>query len=155
MNLHLLETRVPPPVLALTIGLLMWLAVRFWPLPEMPIPYRGPLALALALAGFAFTMAGIVPFRRARTTVNPLRPASASTLVTSGVYRVTRNPMYVGLLMVLLAWVVYLAVPWLLLGPLFFVLYMARFQIVPEERALAKLFGEAYLAYQRRVRRWL
>jgi protein-S-isoprenylcysteine O-methyltransferase Ste14 len=112
-------------------------------------------AAAIALAGIAFSAAGVLAFRRARTTVNPTRPEEATQLVRSGVYRITRNPMYVGLACLLVAWAVFLSSPWALLGPLAFVLYIGRFQIAPEERALAKLFGSDYSAYQAEVRRWL
>ena len=155
MSFQSLEHRIPPPVVAVAVGVAMWAVASFWPTPALPVACRWPLALVVALSGLISTLAGVISFRSARTTVNPLRPASASTLVTSGVYRITRNPMYVGLLMVLLAWAVFLSVPWALVGPLAFVFYMARFQIEPEERALAEVFGEQYLAYKQRVRRWL
>ena len=96
-----------------------------------------------------------VSLRRARTTVNPLRPERASALVTTGVYRITRNPMYVGMALMLLAWAVLLASPAALAGPVTFIAYMNRFQIGPEEDALDTLFGPDYAAYRSRVRRWL
>jgi len=105
--------------------------------------------------GVAFSATGILSFRRVRTTVNPTRPDEASVLVSTGIYRVTRNPMYVGLLLVLVAWAVFLASAWALLGVAGFVLYMNRFQIAPEERALSRLFGSEYASYKARVRRWL
>jgi protein-S-isoprenylcysteine O-methyltransferase Ste14 len=113
------------------------------------------LAAAIALMGIAFSGAGVLAFRRARTTVNPTRPEEATRLVRSGVYRITRNPMYVGLSCLLVAWAVFLSSLWALLGPLAFVLYIGRFQITPEERALAKLFASEYAAYRAEVRRWL
>ena len=106
-------------------------------------------------AGLLFVLAGGISFRRARTTVNPLKPEAASALVTSGIYRYTRNPMYVGFALWLLAWGLYLASPLVLLGVLGFVLYMNRLQIAPEERALGRLFGADFAAYRQRVRRWL
>jgi protein-S-isoprenylcysteine O-methyltransferase Ste14 len=111
--------------------------------------------MVLSLLGGVFSLGGIVAFRRARTTVNPHRPAKATVLVTTGVYRVTRNPMYLGLVFLLVASTVYLSVPLLLFGPLAFVLYIGRFQIRPEERVLAGLFGAEYSRYTSRVRRWL
>jgi protein-S-isoprenylcysteine O-methyltransferase Ste14 len=109
----------------------------------------------IALAGIALR-ARVTSFRRAQTTVDPTRPAKASALVVGGVYRLSRNPMYLGFLLLLLAWGVYLShLPSLLLAPLAFVLYLNRFQITPEERALESLFGDEYRAYKREVRRWL
>ena len=84
-----------------------------------------------------------------------MTPEAASALVRSGIYRTTRNPMYVGLLLILVAWAVLLSSVWTLLGPLVFVLYITRFQIIPEESALSALFGADYAAYQSSVRRWL
>jgi protein-S-isoprenylcysteine O-methyltransferase Ste14 len=84
-----------------------------------------------------------------------MKPASASSLVSSGVYRITRNPMYVGVLLVLVAWATFLAAPLALPGPLAFVLYIGRFQIAPEEAVLGKLFGAEYAEYKAKVRRWL
>ena len=112
-------------------------------------------AAIIALIGAAFAIAGFVSFRRAKTTVSPVKPHLASSLVSSGVYAVTRNPMYVGLMFVLVAWAVLLSSPFALVGPLAFYLYIGRFQIEPEERVLANLFGSDYANYRARVRRWL
>jgi len=109
----------------------------------------------MALTGIAIAIAGVVEFRRAQTTVNPLKPQATSRLVTSGIYRFTRNPMYLGFCMGLVASAVFLSSAWALLGPLAFVVYITRFQIAPEERALAGLFGDAFTDYQGRVRRWV
>ncbi len=150
-----LENKVPPPIVALVLALLMGLALFVGPQPNTSSVLRLPVAVGVALMGLAFSVAGLVAFRRAHTTVNPLQIDKASSLVTSGVYRITRNPMYVGLLLVLLGWATYLAAIWSLAGPLAFYGFMNRFQIEPEERVLNRLFGEAYQAYCGRVRRWL
>lgn len=150
-----LELKIPPPAVAALIAVAMWGVSSFTPLLEVPAPIRVALAIAIAVAGGGFSLAGVVAFRRARTTVNPMKPDTASSLVSSGVYRVTRNPMYVGLLFVLVAWSIYLSSAWALLGAVAFVLYIGRFQIAPEERVLSTLFGSEYAAYRSRVRRWL
>jgi protein-S-isoprenylcysteine O-methyltransferase Ste14 len=146
---------IPPPLVAVIIGAAMWGARSFVPLMEIPETLRIAVATTIALIAVAFDLAALFAFRRARTSFDPLRPAKASTLVVSGVYRITRNPMYLGLLLLLLAWTVHLSSVWLLFGPLMFILYMNRFQIPAEERALSALFPEEYAAYRRRVRRWL
>ncbi|WP_339546663.1 methyltransferase family protein [Pseudomonas sp. RA_35y_Pfl2_P32] len=151
-----MDNRIPPPLVATLFGLLMWFAARHSPgALELTIEWRAGLALMVLLAGVAICLAGVLSFRRARTTVNPLRPETASALVTSGVYRYTRNPMYLGFATVLIAWSIFLAWPLALLGVLGFVMYMNRFQIGPEERALARLFGRAFTQYCSQVRRWL
>jgi protein-S-isoprenylcysteine O-methyltransferase Ste14 len=150
-----LELKVPPPAVALLLGLGMWWLSPHTPAPDAPQTLRAGLAVLLVLVGGGFDMAGLWAFRQQRTTVNPLRPANSSALVTGGVYRFTRNPMYVGMALFLLAWAVWLGAPLALLGPVAFVAYITRFQIKPEERVLATLFGTAYADYTRRVRRWL
>ncbi len=133
----------------------MWLVARFSPAFTVDLPGRLGVALALAAAGAAVALAGVAEFRRVRTTVNPLRPERASALVTSGVYRWTRNPMYLGLALALLGWAAFLAHPLAALGVPAFVVWMSRWQIPREERALEGLFGEEFARYRTRVRRWL
>lgn len=150
-----LALRIPPPVVALAAALLMWAVASMFPSSRLANPIRVHVARALALAGVLVVAAGIVEFRRARTTVNPLNPGAASALVVSRIYRFSRNPMYLGFAIVLLAWAVCLSHPLSLLGVAAFVAYMNRFQIVPEERALRALFGQKFDAYGTRVRRWI
>lgn len=154
MNTHALDTRIPPPVVALIIALLMWNASAWWTVLEVPT-WRMPLVLLLVAVGAAFDLSGLWAFHRARTTVNPMKPGKTSSIVTNGVYRITRNPMYVGMALFLCAGAVMLWSPLALLGPLVFVVYISRFQIEPEERVLRERFGEVYADYCARVRRWL
>lgn len=150
-----LELKIPPPVVALLIAAAMWGISFATPPVEVPALIRVVAAITIALAGVGTAISGVVALRRARTTVNPLKPETSSALVTSGVYRLTRNPMYIGLALVLLAWAVFVASALAFLGPLLFILYISRFQIVPEERVLSAMFSAAYSAYQVKVRRWL
>ena len=149
-----LELRIPPPIVTVVVGALMWLAAWLAPQLACPLPARYVLAGALLIVGLAVSISGAVAFRRAGTTVNPLQPQKASVLVTSGLYRRTRNPMYLGLLIVLCAWALFLANWAALLGLPLFVLYLTRFQIIPEERALTAVFGDAFARYRSTVRRW-
>jgi len=150
-----LELKIPPPVVAVLMAGAMWRLSFIPPLLDVPTFIRVAAAATIALAGVGFSLAGIVSFRRAKTTVNPMKPETTSSLVRSGVYRVTRNPMYVGLLFVLVAWAVFLCSVWAALGPAAFVLYINHFQIAPEERVLSAMFGTGYSTYKARVRRWL
>jgi protein-S-isoprenylcysteine O-methyltransferase Ste14 len=150
-----LELKVPPPVVALDLALAMWAVSRFMRTFDVAVSIRIAIAIAIALVGGAFSAAGITAFHRAKTTLNPMKPETASSLVTGGIYQVTRNPMYVGLLFVLIAWAAFLCAPWTLAGPAVFVAYMTRFQIAPEERALMSAFGAEYASYKGSVRRWL
>jgi protein-S-isoprenylcysteine O-methyltransferase Ste14 len=150
-----LELKVPPPLLALFLAAAMWGLSHLEPQLGISVPFRRAAALVIALAGGTFDLLGLLAFRKSRTTIDPLQPQRASAFVTSGVYRVTRNPMYVGLAFLLAAWAVFLGALWPFLGPALYVLYVNRFQIEPEERILARLFGDDYARYTARVRRWL
>lgn len=150
-----LELKIPPPAIVVLVGAVMWEISRVAPSLGVPTDIRLLLALAVGLAGTGFAVAGVISVRRAKTTINPTKPQMTSSLVSSGIYVVTRNPMYLGLLFILIAWAIFLSSPWALLGPAAFFLYIRRFQIAPEERALSALFGAEYTAYLSKVRRWL
>jgi len=150
-----LELRIPPPIVALLIGAAMWFVSRSGPSLELPLFARAAAFIVIALVGGALAVAGDLEFRRASTTINPFKPESTTSLVTSGIYRFTRNPMYVGLTLGLVGWAAFLCSAWALAGPVAFVLYITRFQITPEERILAAKFGATYGDYALRVRRWL
>ena len=150
-----LELRVPPPALALVIAVLMWLLSLLAPALAFTIPGRLLIAIILAVAGVTTAVAGVITFARAKTTVNPTTPERSSSLVSWGIYSITRNPMYLGLLLELTAWAIFLSNPLPFLMLPVYMLYINRFQIAPEERALTSLFGREYAAYQSRVRRWI
>ena len=150
-----LELKIPPPVVAVLVALAMGWVSRYGVLEGVPLAWRVGAALVFAAVGAAFDVAGIIAFRRAKTTVNPMKPEKSAVLVSSGVYRITRNPMYVGMVFILLAWAVVLASLWALFGPILFAVCTTRFQIKPEERVLAARFGDEFASYRARVRRWL
>jgi protein-S-isoprenylcysteine O-methyltransferase Ste14 len=146
---------IPPPIVAAIVGVLMWAVNRWLELGRVESTFQTPVAIVLLVAGLLLMLAAVASFIAARTTVNPLRPSRASSLVTTGIFRLSRNPIYLGDLLLLAALAVWLGniVNLLLLVP--FVWYINRFQIIPEERALADRFGASYVAYCARVRRWL
>jgi protein-S-isoprenylcysteine O-methyltransferase Ste14 len=150
-----LELKVPPPALALAVALLMWLVSRSAPGFDFLIPSRDPVAIILAAIGITIAIAGVVTFRRAKTTVNPTTPQAATSLVNWGIYKATRNPMYLGLLLVLTGWAIFLSNALACLFLPAFVVYMNVFQIAPEERALASLFGKEFASYKTMARRWM
>jgi protein-S-isoprenylcysteine O-methyltransferase Ste14 len=153
--MHSLELKVPPLVVLAFVATLMWFGSKVFPGASFPVPARQAIALSLAAVGVGIAVAGVVSFRIAKTTVNPLHPETASALVTSGVYQLTRNPMYLGALILLIGWAVFLAnALGFILVPVF-VLYLNRFQIGPEEKALTALFASEFTAYCAKVRRWL
>ena len=153
--MSVLELKVPPPIVALVLAFLMWLTPSVAGLVQTPYSVRVLCAVVLVCVGQGIGIAGMIAFRRAKTTVNPVKAGLASSLVIRGAYRYTRNPMYLGLLLTLLAWAMFLANPLDVLWLVLYVLYITRFQIIPEERVLASLFGAEYEAYKARVRRWV
>lgn len=152
--MHWLEHKIPPPAVGLLCALAMWVAAPAVDWSSLSWLHWA-LGLAWVAAGLVFDVLGLLAFRRAKTTVNPLSPGKASSLVASGVYRVTRNPMYVGMALVLCGWAVLLAHVGSVLGPVVFVAFITRFQIVPEERFMAAKFGNDYTRFCQQVRRWL
>lgn len=150
-----LELKVPPLAFVLFIALLMWLVSSAVPQLRFDFPGRIVIAVVFGAAGTIVILLGVTSFRQAKTTFNPMKPEASTFLVVSGVYRWTRNPMYLGFFLILAGWAVFLAnlLAFLLLPA--YVLYMNRFQIEPEERALRARFPEKFDVYERRVRRWL
>jgi protein-S-isoprenylcysteine O-methyltransferase Ste14 len=142
-------------VCALAVALLMWALDRFLPGATPLTRVRVVVSWFLYALALLVAWSGIRTFALSRTSFDPHRPEKASALVTSGIFRVSRNPMYLSMALALLGWAARLGRPWLLLGPLGFVLYLTRFQIRAEERVLAEKFGAEYEDYRRRTRRWL
>lgn len=149
-----LRKLMPPPVALIAAAALMTMT-HYSVALTVDIPGRALVAGLLAIAGIALAVAAIRPFRRARTTVNPLAPEQASSLVTDGPYRYTRNPMYWADIFLLLGWAVYLASPLALVWIALFALWLDRIQIPAEEAALAGHFDTEYPNYCARVGRWL
>ena len=152
-----LELKVPPAVLVLLAAGAMWGLARAFPGldPGLPMPWRLGLGVGLGFTGMGIILSGVGAFRRQGTTVDPLHPEEASQVVRTGIYRFTRNPMYLGFAVALLGWGVGLGHPLTLLVAPAFMAYLTRFQIQAEERALRAKFGPAYEDYLQAVRRWV
>lgn len=150
-----LELKIPPVIVTLLFAGLIWLVAQFTPRYAMPVELRIALCITLLIASGAIGLAAVMSFSKTQTTVNPLKPETASFLVGSGIFAYTRNPMYLALLFALLAFCVFLENAFALALTGAFVLYMNRFQIRPEERAMERLFGAEFLEYRARVRRWI
>lgn len=143
------------PVMQVFIAAMLMLLMKFL-LPELSLnwPAHTFIAGLFLVIAIMVGIAAIVSFKAHKTTVNPMKPETSSTVVSSGVYAISRNPMYLAMLIALLSLAYYLqhlaSVPLILL----FISYMTRFQIIPEEKMLTKLFGQQYIDYQIKVRRW-
>jgi protein-S-isoprenylcysteine O-methyltransferase Ste14 len=153
--LSTLELKVPPLALTAGMAFAMWLISSQWPSYLATPAWALVSALILAAVAIALCASAIWSFIASKTTVNPTTPASASFVVSSGVYRFTRNPMYLAFLLLLSAWAICLANLMSSLALPVFVLFMNRFQIKPEERALLSKFGTQYEQYLALVRRWV
>ena len=149
----MLQLKIPPPVYA--IGILMWLFNQYLPLTHWISAPWNTVGIALIVFALSFDLWSLWLFYKSRTTPNPMKPDNVNSFVVSGLYKCSRNPMYVGLLMVLLGYAIWLGslTPFLLL-PLF-VYVITMMQIIPEEDILEKKFGQDYLEYKSRVKRWL
>jgi len=150
-----LELKVPPLFLFLITALLMWLISLYLPSLEINKQLLLSISFFLMTIGSAFALIGVNTFKQSKTTVNPTKPQEASTLVIHGIYKRTRNPMYVGILILLVAWAVFLSNLYTLILVIAFVLYMNRFQIEVEERFLALKFSSDFEKYKKSVPRWL
>jgi protein-S-isoprenylcysteine O-methyltransferase Ste14 len=151
--MHRLDLKVPPAVVGAVTAAGMWFlayALPAFAYTPLPVATVGLGVIGMVIIGWA-----MLSFFMEQTTVNPMTPSSASSLVTSGIYRHTRNPMYLGMLFILVAWALYLANILTFLVLPAFILYMNRFQIEPEERALSARFGRQYLEYMAQVHRWI
>jgi protein-S-isoprenylcysteine O-methyltransferase Ste14 len=153
--MSVLELKIPPVLVTILFAGLMWLVSRLAPSFPLGMEYRITALLLFVLVGTAVGLAGVASFRKANTTVNPLTPDACSSMVTSGIYQFSRNPMYLALLLALLGWGFFLHNFYSLALTVVFVVYLNRFQIQPEERALEQVFGKEFSEYRQRVRPWI
>ena len=148
-----LKNKIPPPLVTLLFGMGIYFSTEL--MPPLAFKYQGTLAITVLTIGLVIMVSAILTFRQLQTTINPLQPNKATSLAVSGVFRFSRNPMYLAMLLILVALSLAsgaLAAVFLLPG---FVIYISIFQIVPEEQAMEKLFSDQYLKYCKKVRRWI
>lgn len=149
-----IKIKIPPPIVTLVFAFLMFLIAYS---VKLNVPIFGK-AILLSFGGLVsalLLLPALIQFYRSKTTVNPLKPETAKFLVVSGVYKYSRNPMYLGMATLLLTWGLYLGNPLNLILFFAYILYMNRFQIMYEEVALQKIFGEDFSNYKNKVRRWI
>ena len=148
-----IETKIPPPLVALTFGFLINYTRDIF--PKIEIRYEIIFGSFMIIVGLIIILSAIILFRKYQTSITPLNPSNATKLITDGIYKCSRNPMYLGLLLVLLGFSIILN----LIGGFFliplFILYLNLFQIIPEENAMVDLFKDEFLEYKKKVRRWI
>ncbi len=151
----MLKLRIPPPVYALSTAVLMWLLDSMFPVIELVKAPWNWIGWFFIIAGLFIDLWSMRLFLKEETTINPFKPDNSKSIVEQGIYQYSRNPMYLGLLSILLGVAILLGS----LSPLFclpfFVLIITTQQIIPEEMTLTNKFGQVYLDYKHRVRRWL
>ncbi|MGF1722290.1 isoprenylcysteine carboxylmethyltransferase family protein [Vibrio kyushuensis] len=149
------ELKIPPVAVFLIVALMMSYMKKNMLFAHVSLPFAWVVFLACFIIATVIALSGVREFRRAQTTVNPVKPETASSIVDSGIFSYTRNPMYLGLFIFLFG-IGYWQQNWISLAMSYcFVLYMNHFQIKPEERALERIFGAEYVDYKQRVRRWV
>jgi protein-S-isoprenylcysteine O-methyltransferase Ste14 len=150
-----LELKLPPVVQVLICFGLIYLTSFYLPQLEGYSLEKLILSLLLGFTGLWITLSGVWKFKSSLTTVDPRDPSKSNQIVSDGIYSISRNPMYLGMLLCLIAWSVYLGSLFSLAFSILFVCYMTKFQILPEERILKEKFGKEYIEYTQRVRRWI
>ena len=148
-----MDNKVPPPIVTFICGLAIYFSKSFF--NEFFSYSNNIISLFLLILGLVVFLSAVKSFRKQKTTVNPLEPKQASSLVTSGIFKFSRNPMYLGMLIILLS----LSFKFNLIGgmtiSLFFYIFITKFQIIPEEAAMNELFGNEFINYSNKTRRWI
>lgn len=151
----MLKLKIPPVAVLLIFAGLIWLIDYLFPNEALNFPFQKWLIGVLFLSGAVIALLGVAEFKKKSTTVNPHKPQNTSGLVDSGIYSFSRNPMYLGLFLVLISWTIYVGnIFGLMVLPLF-IWYLNTFQIIPEEEVMEEKFGEDFREYKKRVRRWV
>tara|TARA_B100000524_G_scaffold166663_1_gene85143 strand:+ start:30 stop:476 length:447 start_codon:yes stop_codon:yes gene_type:complete len=148
-----MKTKIPPPILALVMIVLIYLSSFF--IESTTFNYQGSLSVLVLILGLACAIPSFKLFARYKTTISPLKPSDATALVTEGMYRYSRNPMYLGLLLLTIASTIWFGTWFGIIINILFIFLINFLQIIPEEEALLEIFGEEYEEYKKNVRRWI
>ena len=148
-----MKTKTPPPILALLMIGLVYLSSLL--IGSVSFDYQASLSILLVIVGLSCALPSFRLFARKKTTISPFTPSETSVLLTEGMYRYSRNPMYLGLLLLIIAATIWFGTWFGIIISLFFILLINILQIIPEEEALLQIFGEEYLEYKKKVRRWI
>jgi protein-S-isoprenylcysteine O-methyltransferase Ste14 len=148
-----METKIPPPIVTLIFGFATYLSRKIF--PEIEIQYSSFFGIFLLLLGFFILISAVKLFRNDKTTVNPLSPEQATKLVTNGIFKLSRNPMYLGMALILASVAVFFNIIGGIISMALFCLYITKFQIIPEEKAMKELFAQDFEQYMQATRRWI
>ena len=148
-----MKTKIPPPIIALICIILNYLSTYI--INPIKFPNSEIISGFIFLVGLLTAIFAILLFKKYKTTVNPLKPEETTTLVTTGIFSITRNPMYLGLFFLISSTVLFFGSWFGIIILIIFVWYINKFQIIPEEQTMEKLFGKKYNDYRQNVRRWI
>ncbi len=147
-----MKNTVPPPIVTLICSLLIYLSKPIF--PELIINYSSQISLFFLIFGLLIILISFQRFKEEKTTINPINIEKASSLVTGGIFKYSRNPMYLGMLLILISITIRFNIYGGILIVGFFVYFITYFQILPEEKAMLKLFGDDFINYKNKTRRW-
>ena len=148
-----METRIPPPIVTLVFGLSIYFSREIF--HSVEIKYSFYIGILLLILGLAILISAVRLFRKDKTTVNPLSPEQATKLVTDGIFKYSRNPMYLGMVFILSSMAVFFNLIGGIILIALFCFYITKFQIIPEERAMSNLFSQDFNKYKHATRRWI
>jgi len=148
-----MNNKIPPPIIALICGISIYLSRPLF--PEYSFILTDVFAVSFLLIGIITLITSVLSFKRQSTTINPLQPEKASSLVISGIFKYSRNPMYLGMLLILISMTIKFNFIGGILISSAFIAFITKFQIIPEEIILEKLFGDEFTYYKKKTRRWI
>ena len=148
-----METRIPPPIVTLVFGLSIYFSREIF--HSVEIKYSFYIGILLLILGLAILISAVRLFRKDKTTVNPLSPEQSTKLVTDGIFKYSRNPMYLGMVFILSSMAVFFNLIGGIILIALFCFYITKFQIIPEERAMSNLFSQDFNKYKHATRRWI
>ena len=148
-----MEAKIPPPVVTLVFGISIYFSREIFQAVE--IKYSSYIGILLLVLGLAILISAVRLFRKDKTTVNPLSPEQATKLVTDGIFKYSRNPMYLGMVFILSSMAVFFNLIGGIILIALFCIYITKFQIIPEEKAMSNLFSQDFNKYKQATRRWI
>ena len=148
-----IKTKIPPPIVALTFSFLIYYTKDIF--PKIEIRYETIFGSFMIIIGLTIILSAIILFKKYQTTITPLNPSNATKLITDGIYKFSRNPMYLGMLMIIISTSIFYLNIYSILTPFLFILWINKFQIKREEVFLTEKFGKEYLSYKNKTRRWI
>ena len=146
-------SKIPPPLVVLILVISTFFSSK--KIDLIQIPFQSIISIFILSIGILILLNPVLKFKKSKTTINPIKFKKVNKLVTSGIYKYSRNPMYLGLLMIVISSSIFYLNIYSILTPLFFYLWINRFQIKREEVFLTEKFGEDYLSYKKKTRRWI